>query len=149
MNNFLKKTFDVQVLASVLFVFCLSALLWTGDATAQNNEWKNSAPNPPSGLTTDASGLIANGAKDFDFDQFESEVNLELAEVNNNPNYSNNEKQVRLKVLHESIVAAEEGFSIEASFDIAFMKLNPIVENKAPQIDLSAIVSDYKVQFEQ
>jgi|SRR6056297_1897969 len=149
MNNLLKKTFNVQMFTSVLCVFCLSAFLWIGETTAQNNQWKNSAPNPPSGLTTDASGLVTNGAKNFDFDQFVSEVNQEMDEVNNNPSYTQEEKQVRLKVLNESIVHAEEGFSIEASFDIAFMRLNPIVENNLPQIELNSIISDYKTQFEQ
>ena len=137
------------MLASGLLVFSLSLFLSIGDMSAQNNEWKTSAPNPPSGLTTDASGLVANGAKDFDFDLFESEVNQEVIEVNNSTNYSSVEKKVRVKVLAEALRRASEGFAIVPSFDLAFNMFETIVENDAPSVDLLPIIDEYKNKFEQ
>lgn len=147
MNNQLKNSFNVRMLASLLVVFCLSALFGVAEITAQNNSWQTS--NPPSGLTTDDSGLVANGAKDFDFDRFESEVDQEMDEVNNNTNYSPEEKKVRLKVLDEAVLKASEGFAIAPSFDIVFNLYNDLVENRAPSVDLGSIIDEYKIQFEQ
>ncbi|NBC03014.1 MAG: hypothetical protein GVY20_04830 [Bacteroidetes bacterium] len=144
----MKKTFNVRMLSSLLVVFCLF-FLGIANTIAQNNTWQSSAPNPPSGLTTDASGLVANGAKDFDFDRFEREVDQEMTEVNNNTNYSPEEKKVRIKVLDDAMVRASEGFAIEPAFDLVYNKYNPLVENKAPSVDLGAIIDEYKDKFEQ
>lgn len=141
------KALPLSKMSFLLFAFCLFTSL--NEVSAQSNKWRTAAPNPPSGLTTDASGLVSNGAKSFDFDQFKSEVEREMDEVTNDPNYSDDEKKVRLKVLDESVLRADQGFAIAPSFDIALMRYEDIVENKTPSVDLSAIVEEYKLQFEQ
>jgi hypothetical protein len=143
------KTFTSSVVKMSLFLSAFFLFISLNNADAQSNKWKTSAPNPPSGLSTDASGLVSNGAKSFDFDQFKSEVERERDEVTNDPNFSDDEKKVRLKVLDESVLRAEQGFAIAPSFDIALMRYEDIVENKTPSVDLSAIVEEYKLQFEQ
>ena len=149
MKNQIKKNLNFPLFGTVFCFFLFSLFIFTTDSNAQNNSWEASAPNPPSGLSTDDSGLVGNGCKAFDLDQFETEVSQEINEVNNDPNLTVEERTVRVKVLDEAIQGAEQGFAISPSFDIAFMKLETIVENRAPNVDLSSIIEEYKVQFEQ
>lgn len=149
MKNQIKKNMNFPLFGTVFCCFLFSLFIFTGESIAQHNSWEASTPNPPSGPSTDDSGLVGNGGKDFDFDLFETQVSQEIDEVNDDPNLTAEERTVRIKVLDEAIQGAEQGFAISPSFDIAFMKLEPIVENRAPNVDLPSIIEEYKVQFEQ
>ncbi len=143
------KTFTSPVLKVSLFLSAFFLFISLNNADAQSNKWKASAPNSSSALSAASSGLVSNGAKGFDLDQFKSEAEREMDEVANDPNFSDNEKKVRLKVLDEAVLRAEQGFAIAPSFDIASDKYESIVENKVPSIDIESIIEEYKLQFEQ
>lgn len=149
MKNQFKKTMNVQMISSALLVFCLSIFLSLGETVAQNNSWKSSAPNPPTGLSTDEESMVSNGGRSYDLDQFLTEVDLEQDVVRNNSTMSNAEKTSRLKILEGSKEQANLGLTIEASFNQAYNFYEPIVSDRFPQIDFISIRDEYIDAFEQ
>ena len=148
MKNSIKKTVGLQMLASGLLVFGLSLFLSIGEMSAQNNEWKTSAPNPPVGLSTDAEAMVVNGGRSYDLDQFTLDVEIEKRAVIEG-NYSNGEEVSRLKILEAASIRANQGMTIEASFNQAYVILQNSIEINFPSVDLVSIRNEYIDKFEQ
>lgn len=142
-KNQLRKTFSYFLMGALLFGFVSS-----NDALAQNNQWRTSAPNPPSGITEDESALVSNGGTPFDMNLFVSEVEAEKQAVTNS-NMRQSEKTSRIKLLDEALSKASEGFTIEASFAQSFLALKDTVFQNFPNINFASIRDEYIEKFEQ
>jgi len=142
-KNQLGKTFSYFLMGALLFGFVFSS-----DALAQNNQWRKSAPNPPSGMTEDESALVSNGGTPFDMNLFVSEVEAEKQAVANS-NMRQPEKTSRIKLLDEALSKASEGFTIEASFTQSFLILKDTVFQNFPNVNFASIRDEYIEKFEQ
>lgn len=80
-------------------------------------------------------------------DQFESAVNVEIQEVRSNPNYGQNEKIVREKILRAAVTNVEAGLQIEDAFTVSYNELIEKVNTHAPNVNLKDIMLEYKNQF--
>ncbi|GEM_PF-955717 len=89
---------------------------------------------------------VANADRDL-ADQFEAEAEVEIAEVRSNPDFSNEEKIVREKLLRASVKNVRAGLEISDAFDAAYTAQLAIVNNYAPGLNFKSILQEYKNQF--
>ncbi len=148
MKHQIRKTMNVQMISSALLVFCLSIFLSLGETVAQNNSWRSSAPNPPSGLSTDEESMVANGGRSYDVDQFLLDIEVEQRNVIEG-NFSSEEETSRLKMIEAARVRALKGMTIEAAFIQAYNILEDSISNEFPSVDLGSIRDEYINHFEQ
>lgn len=80
-------------------------------------------------------------------DQFKSAVTTEIQEVRSNPNYGQDEKIVREKILRAAVSNVEAGLEIEDAFTVSYNQLLEKVNTHAPNVNLKNIMLEYKNQF--
>lgn len=148
MKHPFKKAMKIQMISSALLVFCLSIFLSLGETVAQNNSWRSSAPNPPSGLSTDEESMIANGGRSHDVDQFLLDIEVEQRNVIEG-NFSSEEETSRLKMIEAARVRVLKGMTIEAAFNQAYNILEDSISTEFPSVDFGFIRDEYINQFEQ
>ncbi len=80
-------------------------------------------------------------------DQFEAQVNVEIQDVRNDANLSNEEKTVRVKLLTKAVSNVNNGMLIERALDVAYNQISDQAQQFAPDVNLKTIVSEYRNQF--
>jgi len=90
--------------------------------------------------------FIPNVDRDY-VDQFEAQVDVEIQNVQNDTNLSNEEKTVRVKLLSAAVSNANNGLLIERAFDVAYNQIDERVQLFAPNVNLKTILLEYKNQF--
>lgn len=126
----LKKSALKTLGVSALFVF---AFVFLG----VNNVYSQSAS---------PDEFIPNVDRDY-VDQFEAQVDVEIQNVQNDANLSNEEKTVRVKLLSAAVSNANNGLLIERAFDVAYNQIDERVQLFAPNVNLKTILLEYKNQF--
>jgi archaellum component FlaF (FlaF/FlaG flagellin family) len=130
MKPSLKKSALKTLSVSAMFIF---AFVFLG----VNNVYSQSAS---------PDEFIPNVDRDY-VDQFEAQVDVEIQNVQNDTNLSNEEKTVRVKLLSAAVSNANNGLLIERAFDVAYNQIDERVQLFAPNVNLKTILLEYKNQF--
>ncbi len=80
-------------------------------------------------------------------DQFKSQVESEIQNVRNDNSLDPKERDVRIKLLTQSVSNVYDGVQIEGSFTLAFKQLKEKIQSYAPNVNVKPIIREYQNQF--
>jgi len=80
-------------------------------------------------------------------DQFKSQVESEIQNVRSDNSLDPKERDVRIKLLSQSVSNVYDGVLIEDSFTLAFKQLKDKFRSYAPNVNVKSIIREYQNQF--